>query len=195
MQYDQVKNTKDVNFLGQKSLLYSFISFKVGKWNENTGKNEQYKHAKMDNPALRKAMVYGMNVEQVDQRIFHGLRYRINSLIPAQFDAYHDKDIPVYSYNPAKANKLLDQAGYKKDKKTGYRLQPNGKKLTINLAVHVSNTDYRIRKMHEWQRWMYDKAYVVPLSGTYSLVALNSKLTGWSLKPSANVWFEAGFSK
>ncbi len=49
--------------------------------------------------------------------------------------------------------------------------------------------------MHEWQRWMYDKAYVVLLSGTYSLVALDSKLIGWSLKPSANVWFEAGFSK
>lgn len=289
MQYAQVKNTKGINIIGNKSTLYSYLSFKVGKWNENTGKNEQYKHAKMDNPALRKAMAYGMNVDQVDQRIFHSLRYRVNSLIPAQFGAYHDKNIPAYSYNPAKANKLLDQAGYKKDKKTGYRLQPNGKKLTINLAVPASSssaaslwtnyiqqwkklglkvrfytgrpmefnnwvnavkasdpgidvlsnaweptgnpsptvlygkkmpynagrfvsptnnkllseidskksfdTNYRIQKMHEWQRWMYDKAYVVLLSGTYSLVALDSKLIGWSLKPSANVWFEAGFSK
>ena len=107
----------------------------------------------MDNPALRKAMAYGMNVDQVDQRIFHSLRYRVNSLIPAQFGAYHDKNIPAYSYNPAKANKLLDQAGYKKDKKTGYRLQPNGKKLTINLAVPASSSSAASLWTNYIQQW------------------------------------------
>lgn len=68
-----------------------------------------------------------MNIDQVNQRLFHGMRYRVNSLIPAQFGKYSDKKLPVYSYNLAKANKLLDKAGYKKDRSTGYRLQPNGK--------------------------------------------------------------------
>ncbi len=185
-----------------------------------------------------------------------------------------------------KANELLDKAGYKK--KGTYRVQPNGKKLVINLAVQASgknqdaiwtnyiqqfkkvglnvkflggrpmefnhwvdavkssdpkidvlegawepsdpspavffgekmpynfarfvspknnklleqidsqksfNTDYRVKKLHEWQRWMYDNAYLVPLSGTYSITALNSKITGYSDKPSSDFWYEAGFSK
>lgn len=288
-QYDQVKNTKDVNFVGKKSLMYSFLAFKVGKWDQKLGKNVQDPHSKMNNPALRKAMAYGMNIDQVNQRLFHGMRYRVNSLIPAQFGKYSDKKLPVYSYNLAKANKLLDKAGYKKDRSTGYRLQPNGKKLTINLAVHYSDTNveslwtnymqqwkkiglhvkflngrpmefnnwvnavkssdpkidvlanawdpsgdpsptifygekmpynfarfvsptntklleeidskksfdenYRVKKMHEWQRWMYNNAYVVPTNSSYAVTAVNSKVTGWSLKPSAHVWYEAGFTK
>lgn len=57
------------------------------------------------------------------------------------------------------------------------------------------NEKYRVQKMHEWQQWMYKNAYVVPTTGTYSITAVNSKITGWSLKPSADVWYEAGFSK
>lgn len=86
-----------------------------------------------------------------------------------------------------------------------------GEKMPYNFARFVSPTNtklldeidsaksfdknYRVQKFHEWQRWMYSKAYVVPTSGAYSVTAVNSKVTGWSLKPSANVWYEAGFSK
>lgn len=108
-------------------MTYSFIAFKVEKWDEKLGKNVQNPHAKMNNLSLRKAMLHAMNIDQVNQRFFRGLDYRVNSLIPAQFGKFHDAKVPVYSSNLEKANKLLDQAGYKKDKQTGYRLQPNGK--------------------------------------------------------------------
>lgn len=86
--------------------------------------------------------------------------------------------------------------GKKMPYNAGRFVSPTNNKLLSEIDSKKSfDTNYRIQKMHEWQRWMYDKAYVVLLSGTYSLVALDSKLIGWSLKPSANVWFEAGFSK
>ena len=47
MQYDEVKHTKGVNFVGEKGMTYSFIAFKVGKWDEKLGKNFQNPHAKM----------------------------------------------------------------------------------------------------------------------------------------------------
>lgn len=284
--YPQLKDTKGVNFIGKKTSFYSYIAFKVGKWDEKLGKNVQNPHAKMGNPALRKAMLYAMNTDQINDRYYHHLKYRVRSVIPTQFGKYSDKQLPYYSYNLKKANELLDKAGYKK--KGTYRVQPNGKKLVINLAVQASgknqdaiwtnyiqqfkkvglnvkflggrpmefnhwvdavkssdpkidvlegawepsdpspavffgekmpynfarfvspknnklleqidsqksfNTDYRVKKLHEWQRWMYDNAYLVPLSGTYSITALNSKITGYSDKPSSDFWYEAGFSK
>ncbi len=288
-QWLQVKNTKGVNFVGKKTLSYNYLAFKVGKWDQKLGKNVENPHAKMNNPALRKAMAYAMNIDVINNRFYHGLKFRVNSLIPSQFTPYYDKNIPTYSYNLNKANELLDKAGYKKAPGALYRRQPNGKPLVINIAVRGSgenseaiwrnyiqqwknaglnvkflggrpmefnrwvaavkssdpkidvlegswgaagdpspsvfygekmpynfarfvsptNTklldeidsaksfdkNYRVQKFHEWQRWMYNKAYVVPTSGAYSVTAVNSKVTGWSLKPSANVWYEAGFSK
>ena len=134
-------------------MTYSFIAFKVGKWDEKLGKNVQNPHAKMNNLSLRKAMLHAMNIDQVNQRFFRGLDYRVNSLIPAQFGKFHDAKVPVYSSNLEKANKLLDQAGYKKDKQTEYRLQPNGKKLTINLAVHVSDINVEALWTNYIQEW------------------------------------------
>ena len=44
MQYNEVKHTKGVNFVGEKGMTYSFIAFKVGKWDEKLGKNVQNPH-------------------------------------------------------------------------------------------------------------------------------------------------------
>ncbi|EST02908.1 oligopeptide ABC transporter, oligopeptide-binding protein [Lactobacillus crispatus EM-LC1] len=42
---------------------------------------------------------------------------------------------------------------------------------------------------------MYDKAYLVPTSNSYTLTAVNANVTGWSVKYNSNVWFDAGFVK
>lgn len=288
-QWEQVKNTKGVNFVGKKTLDYEYLAFKVGKWDAKLGKNVENPHAKMNNPSLRKAMAYAMNIDLINKRFYHGLRFRVNSLIPSEFAPYYDKNLPTYSYNLKKANELLDKAGYKKRSGATYRSQPNGKPLVINLAVRGSgenseqiwqnyiqqwkkvglnvkfiggrpmefnrwvaavkasdpkidvleggwgapgdpspslfygekmqynfarfasptntkllneidsaksfNKTYRVQKFHEWQKWMYDKAYVVPTTGSYVVAAINDKITGWSEKPSAHVWYEAGFTK
>ena len=46
------------------------------------------------------------------------------------------------------------------------------------------NNSYRVKKFHEWQKYMNDEAYVVPVSNGYEISAINNKLTGYSLKPS-----------
>lgn len=84
-QWLQVKNTKGVNFVGKKTLSYNYLAFKVGKWDQKLGKNVENSHAKMNNPALRKAMAYAMNVDVINNSFYHGLKFRVNSLIPSQF--------------------------------------------------------------------------------------------------------------
>ena len=286
-QWDQVKNTKGVNFVAKVPLAYSYMGFKVGKWKD--GRNVMDPKAKMNNKSLRQAMAYAMNIDAVTKRYTHGLSFRVPTLIPEQFGDYFNKNVKGYSYNLKKANQLLDKAGYKK--KGTYRVQPNGKPLTIRLAAMTGNSTlepitrnyiqqwkkiglnvklttgrliefnsfydkiqndakdvdvfmaawslssepspndlynekapfnftrfvtkkntqllaemdsqkafnhkYRVDKFHEWQKYMNDEAYVVPTTNGDAITAVNSKITGYSLKPSDgnSLWYKVGYAK
>ncbi|PXZ11607.1 oligopeptide ABC transporter substrate-binding protein [Lactobacillus helveticus] len=290
-QWDQVKNTKGVNFVAKVPLAYSYMGFKVGKWKD--GRNVMDPKAKMNNKSLRQAMAYAMNIDAVTKRYTHGLSFRVPTLIPEQFGDYFNKNVKGYSYNLKKANQLLDKAGYKK--KGTYRVQPNGKPLTINLAAMAGNSTlepitrnyiqqwkkiglnvklttgrliefnsfydkiqndakdvdvfmaawslssepspkdlynekapfnftrfvtkkntqllaemdsqkafnhkYRVDKFHEWQKYMDDEAYVLPVSNNYEITVVNKKLSGYSLKPSASMgngfpnWYNVAYTK
>lgn len=292
-QWGGAKQTKNVNFIKSIPLGYSYLAFKVGKWNAKKGENVMDPDSKMSNKALRQAIAYGMNVSAVDKRYTQGLSFKVPTLIPAQFGDYFDKSIKGYTYNIKKGNELLDKAGYKK--KGTYRVQPNGKPLTINLAAmsgnslqeaiiknyiqqwkkeglkvqltgnrlielnsfydKIQNDDpsvdmfmgvwnlahepspnhlygeksplnysrfvtkknnqlleemnsqkafnhkYRIDKFHEWQKYMDDEAYVVPISNSYRITAVNKNITGYSLQPSDSSgnsfpnWYKVAYVK
>lgn len=102
-EYDQVKNTKGVNFIGKKALGYSYLAFRVGRWDSKLGKNVENKHSKMNNLALRKAMLSAMNIDMINHRFYHDLNFRVNTLIPEQYGKFHDGSIPGYPYNLKKA--------------------------------------------------------------------------------------------
>lgn len=291
-QWNQVKDTKKVNFIAQIPLSYHYLAFRVGKWDNKASKNVENPKAKMNNKALRQAIGYAMNVDAVDKRYTYGLTFRVPTLIPSQFGDYFDKNAKGYSYNLKKANSILDKAGYKKKGK--WRRQPNGQPLTINIAAmsgdstqepiiqnyiqqwhkiglnvqlasgrlieHNSfydklqhddpgidmfiggwsmpsepspqtyysetapfnmsrfvtaknnklmseinsskafNHKYRVQKFHEWQEYMNDEAYVIPIDNSYQITAVNDKLTGYSLKPSHTnnyqpLWYKVGYVK
>ena len=59
---------------------------------------------------------------------------------------------------------------------------------------------YRVDKFHEWQKYMNDEAYVIPMYNEYQIDAVNSKLVNYSLKPSKlnnghQLWYNVGFAK
>ncbi|MCT6891925.1 MAG: ABC transporter substrate-binding protein, partial [Lactobacillus sp.] len=275
-QWKQVKDAKDVTFVANIPLQYSYVGFKVGKFDTKASKSVMNPKSKMNNKALRQAIGYAMNVDQVNKKYNSDLNFRIPTLIPAPFGDYFDKSIKGYPYNLKKANEILDKAGYKKKGK--WRVQPNGKPLKIKFAAmqgsavqepiiqnyiqqwhkiglnvslyngrltefnsfydKIQNDDpgidmfmgswslssepspadlynegapfnfsrfvtpendkllkeidsqkafnhkYRVEKFHEWQKYMNDQAYVIPVNNSYSITAVNSKLTGYSVKPS-----------
>ncbi|WEV36327.1 oligopeptide ABC transporter substrate-binding protein [Lactobacillus sp. ESL0677] len=293
-QWNQVKDTKKINFVASIPLSYYYLGFKVGKWDNKQGKNVMEKKPKMTQP-LRQAIGYAMNIDAVDKRYTQGLSFQVPTLIPAQFGDYFNKDVKGYTYNLKKANEILDKAGYKKKGK--WRVQPNGKPLTINylaktnaelgsikesitqnyiqqwhkiglnvklvggrltelnsfydkvqhdapgidmfdagwtLSSEPSQTQmysegtmsnyerfvtpennklmeemdsqkafdhkYRVQKFHEWQKYMFDQAFVIPMDNSYQIDAVNNKVTGYSLKPSAmnnghQLWGNVAFTK
>ena len=69
------KNAKNTNFIAKIPLAYSYLGFKVGKW-EN-GKNVMDKNSKMNNKSLRQAIAYAMNINQVEKRYTQGLTFRV----------------------------------------------------------------------------------------------------------------------
>ena len=288
-QWTQVKNTKGVNFVARIGLGYWYVGFKLGKFDSKTNKVVMNHKSKMNNKALRQAIAYAMNVDEVTKHYTHGISFHVPTLIPAQFGDYFNKDIKGYTYNLKKANQILDKAGYKMKGK--WRVQPNGKPLKIKflamsggatqepiiqnylqqwhkIGLNVSlvggrltegnsfydkvhNDDpavdmfeagwnlssepspqglysegspfnyerfatpentklleemdsqkafdhkYRVQKFHEWQKYMFDQAFVIPTTNSYSVTAVNKKLTNYSLKPSDSntVYFKLGYVK
>ena len=59
------------------------------------------------------------------------------------------------------------------------------------------NDNYRKKVLWEWQKYMFDQAYVVPLTNSYSITAVNSKLTGYTTATDApsNMWQQVAFTK
>lgn len=107
--------------------------------------------AKMNNKSLRQAMAFAMNIGSVDQQYTAGLSFPIPTLIPQQFGDYFNKNSQKYDYNLKKANTLLDKAGYKKRGK--WRVQPNGKPLTIHLLAKTGSSVQEPTIQNYLQQW------------------------------------------
>ncbi|WP_027408843.1 oligopeptide ABC transporter substrate-binding protein [Anoxybacteroides tepidamans] len=138
-QYVSAKGTKNIQFIGKIDLAYNYIGFKLGHWDAKKQENV------MDNPKfqdkkLRQAMAYAIDNKSVGDKLYHGLRFPATTLIPPSFPGYHDENAKGYSYNPEKAKKLLDEAGYKDKDGDGLREDPNGKKFVIHFLA-MSGSD------------------------------------------------------
>jgi len=78
---------------------------------------------------------------------------------------------------------------------------PENTKLIKEMdSQKAFNHKYRVEKFHEWQKYMFDQAYVVPLYNAYQIDAVNSKLTGYSQKPSKQnnghpLWYKVAYTK
>ena len=132
--YNNYKDLKNIETLGQQDLYYSYLSFKLGHYDKSKGENITDPNAKMADVRLRQALAYGINVEEIAQAFYFGLRQEATSSIPPVFKKYFPKDLKGYPYNPEKAKQLLDEAGYKDVNGDGYREDKNGKPFEIKMA-------------------------------------------------------------
>ncbi|GEK33412.1 oligopeptide ABC transporter substrate-binding protein [Kurthia sibirica] len=170
--YATIKDLKNITILGRPELAYSYLGFKLGKWDSKKSEVIVDEKAKMNDKDLRQAIAYAMDIEQVADVYYDGLRSRANSLIPPVFSAYYDDSLKGYSYDKKKAEELLDKAGYKDTDKDGFREDKNGKPLTIKLAgMAGSDKDNKIAQFYI-QNWK-DVGLKVELT-TGRLIEFNS---------------------
>ncbi|WP_022795543.1 oligopeptide ABC transporter substrate-binding protein [Bavariicoccus seileri] len=132
-QYDTYKDSEDFDVLGTGSYSYNYLGFKLGKWDSEENKVVVDPDAKMANKSLRQAMAYAVDNDQIAEKFYAGTRSNANSLIPPVFAENDGKE--GYTYDPKKAEELLDEAGYKDTDDDGIREDPNGDPLTINYAT------------------------------------------------------------
>lgn len=73
----------------------------------------------------------------------------------------------------------------------------NTKLLNAIDSQKAFNHQYRVEQFHKWQKYMFDQAYVIPTTNEYTITAVNSKLTGYSVKPSQSndLWFKVAYAK
>ena len=135
-----------------------------------------------------------------------GLNVKLTGGRLIEFNSFYDKvqhdskDIDVFmagwslSSEPSPNDLYNEKAPFNYSR---FVTKKNSQLLQEMDSEKAFNTKYRVQKFHEWQKYMFDQAYVVPTVNSYSINAVNSKLTGYSLKPSdANsVWYKVGYAK
>lgn len=151
--FDTYKEIDGYTNLGVEELYYSYIGFKFGKQDTETGENIMDEDSKMNDVSLRQAMAYAIDTKQLGEKIFFGLRTPANSVIVPAFESLYDSDIKAYNQDVDKAKKLLDDAGYKDTDGDGIREDKDGKKLTINYMAKDGTTTAQTVADYFIQSW------------------------------------------
>ena len=133
--YKTYKDLDNIDTLGRQELYYSYLGFKMGKYDKAKGENVVNPNAKMADLKLRQALAYGLDINQMVKAFYDGLREKATSSVPPVFGKYYPKDLAGFPYDPEKAKKLLDEAGYKDVNGDGYREDKNGKPFEIKIAA------------------------------------------------------------
>lgn len=165
--FDSYKDIDGYTNLGFEELYYSYLGFKLGKQDKETNENIMDTKGKMSDVKLRQAMAYAIDTKQLGEKVYFGLRTPANSVIVPAFKSLHDSDIKAYVQDTEKAEKLLDEAGYKDTDGDGIREDKDGKKLTINYMAQDGSETAQTVADYFIQSW--------------KAVGLNVELTGGRL--------------
>ena len=132
--YSKVKDLKNIKLGIKDELSYTYIGFKLGKWDKEKGEVVTDPNAKMADVKLRQAMAYAIDNDAVGAKFFQGLRRNATQLMIPAFKEFYDDSIKGYTIDLEKAKQLLDEAGYKDVNGDGIREDKNGQPFKINFA-------------------------------------------------------------
>src|SRR5699024_7636978 len=132
--YPDNDDMTNVQFLGIVDAAYTYIGFKLGTWDKEEGRVAPDPDMKMADRDLREAMWYAVDNDAVGEQFYHGLRWNADTLIAPSHKNYRSEGIETPTYDPDKANEILDEAGYEDVDGDGLREDPDGEELIINFA-------------------------------------------------------------
>jgi len=91
---------------------------------------------------FRRALSLGINRHEINQVIFYGLGIEGQNTVLPTSPLYREKYRTSWAnYDPAAANKLLDEMGFTKRDSDGYRLMTDGQRLQITIETTGESTE------------------------------------------------------
>jgi len=93
------------------------------------------KKAPTDDLNVRKALIYGLDFKTLNDAVFDGTAVLSNSIVSTFSWSYNSEAGKLYQFDQAKANSLLDQAGWMKSGE--YRMK-NGQTLTLGYTTFTT---------------------------------------------------------
>jgi peptide/nickel transport system substrate-binding protein len=148
--YDMVNDYDNVKIAEQADFGYQLLGFKM---NHRTAEDvaggviepdNWVPNKKIADPKVRQAIAWAIDREGLvgkghGEGLLHGRGQPINSPIAVQFWAYDENAGTNYTYDPDKAEEMLDELGYVDKDGDGYREDPNGEKWVLNMEYPVGN--------------------------------------------------------
>ena len=151
--YSKVKDLKNIKVGVQDDLSYTYIGFKLGKWDKEKGEVVTDPNAKMADVKLRQAMAYAIDNNLVGTKFYEGLRRNATQLMIPAFKEYYDESLKGYTIDIEKAKQLLDEAGYKDVNGDGIREDKNGQPFKINFASMSGGATAEPIAQYYMQQW------------------------------------------
>ena len=101
--------------------------------------------------ALRRAIIMAYNREEEIRLIRRGLAIPATMPVPVGVTGHDPRYLPLNTYNPELANKLLDEFGYKKTS-DGWRRLPDGSPFVLKMSTGTTSTDRHFNEL--WKKSM-----------------------------------------
>ena len=123
--YDRIKAISGIKIIRQAGYIYNHFDFNMSK-------------PMFSDKSVRDALRYAIDRQLIVDKIGHGIGIVQESPIAPTHPAF-DPHIPKVPFDLAKANALLDAAGWKRGS-DGIRVK-NGERFTINFAAFIGSPD------------------------------------------------------
>lgn len=166
-QFPDNAKMSNVQFLGVTDKAYTYIGFKLGKWDKEKKIVAPDPKAKMADVNLRKAMWAAVDNNAVGKKFYNGLRWSATTLIPPSHPEFQDTSNPGVPFDQAAANKILDDAGYKLNGE--FRTNPDGSELKINFISMTGGDIAQPLAQYYVQSWK-----AIGLNVTLEMVEFNT---------------------
>ena len=111
----------------------------VGGCSKNPAVTDRGDGCPMADPAMRQAVAYAVNKDDINQRLLGGLAQVANTFVSPEAWFYADQ--PPQAFDPDKARQILDEAGWKDTNGDGFR-----EKDGIEAKVELCTTTRQVRQ-------------------------------------------------
>ncbi|WP_203918929.1 ABC transporter substrate-binding protein [Rugosimonospora africana] len=174
-QFNALKNDSSLRTFQELGTGWTAVEINAGA-KTRTGKPIGTGNPALANDQVREAISYAIDKKKITANVLGGLGVSGEGYLPPGYPQWqwHPSADEAVSYNPAKANSLLDSAGYAKGP-DGVRIDPRTHKpLSIRLGIHSdSSRDAQISAL--LQGWLKDVGIDLKLD-TLSMSKLNDNL-------------------